>query len=339
MFRPPVSTSAVAALAALSLVAACGPGTTGSTDAARQLDADATPTDMGTLPDLVYDGMRYRFVIDRLIFPSATSGDGSYAFDLNGSGAKNQFARLSAKLDTLTQSPAFLQSAANVSLRSYGDSLNLLVLGSHDATFARDDMSILVGYVAQTRNNPDLLTGKGFQIDRYVPSEQLSGGLFNGRFNSSDPSRVTADPILYFRLGFAGNTTMALSHVDLPLHAVHLSFTVKPDPNDASRYTLSGQINGAIKASDLQGLFLPTLAQYLTKGTSPSVVAKFDVDRDGTITADELQAETSPILATLKPDVQLFDANGNYAPRANNTDPDSYSIGLGFTAITANFSE
>ena len=48
-------------------------------------------------------------------------------------------------------------------------------------------------------------------------------------------------------------------------------------------------------------------------------------------------AENSIIKKVLAPDVQIFDANGNYAPNKQNTTPDSMSVGLGFTAVQASF--
>jgi hypothetical protein len=58
----------------------------------------------------------------------------------------------------------------------------------------------------------------------------------------------------------------------------------------------------------------------------------------GDTNIDECEVATNPtIKATYAPDVQLFDANGNYAPNPNATHKDSMSIGFGFTAIPANF--
>ena len=39
----------------------------------------------------------------------------------------------------------------------------------------------------------------------------------------------------------------------------------------------------------------------------------------------------------LAPDIQMFDANGNYHPNPDNTHKDSLSLGLGFSAVTATF--
>ena len=48
-------------------------------------------------------------------------------------------------------------------------------------------------------------------------------------------------------------------------------------------------------------------------------------------------ATNSINMAILAPDVQIFDANGNYAPNAANTKKDSLRIAVGFTAVKATF--
>ena len=45
----------------------------------------------------------------------------------------------------------------------------------------------------------------------------------------------------------------------------------------------------------------------------------------------------STIQAVFAPDVQIYDANGNYAPNKTNAMKDSLSIGFGFTAVRASF--
>ena len=57
---------------------------------------------------------------------------------------------------------------------------------------------------------------------------------------------------------------------------------------------------------------------------------------DGVIDVCELL--TSPLLKTLlQPDVQIFDAQGKYAPNPLGGNADSMSIGLGFSARAASY--
>jgi len=61
-----------------------------------------------------------------------------------------------------------------------------------------------------------------------------------------------------------------------------------------------------------------------------------DAAKDGVISSCEV-ATNSLIKNVLAPDVQIFDSSGNYHPNAANTDKDSLSIGVGFTAVPANY--
>ena len=47
--------------------------------------------------------------------------------------------------------------------------------------------------------------------------------------------------------------------------------------------------------------------------------------------------QNSIIMNVLAPDIQVYDANGNYAPNAHNATKDSLSIGIGYTAVQASF--
>jgi hypothetical protein len=53
---------------------------------------------------------------------------------------------------------------------------------------------------------------------------------------------------------------------------------------------------------------------------------------------DICEVATSGLIQNvLAPDVQMFDAAGNYHPNPTNANKDSLSIGLGFTAVPATF--
>jgi hypothetical protein len=123
---------------------------------------------------------------------------------------------------------------------------------------------------------------------------------------------------------------------------------------------VAGQINGAVKNSDLQGTVIPAIAAALeaqvkanpNAQSSKQLLLFFDLGdgnggpctnpdgskglpNDGMIA--ECEVATNSLLQTLlAPDVQLFQ-NGVYAPNPANTKPDSLSLGVSFTAIPAQF--
>ena len=65
----------------------------------------------------------------------------------------------------------------------------------------------------------------------------------------------------------------------------------------------------------------------------------YDINQDGKIDRFDLTDNGSPLKNLLRPDVQLFDANGRFAPNMSTASADSLSIGIGFTAKRAFFAE
>lgn len=84
-----------------------------------------------------------------------------------------------------------------------------------------------------------------------------------------------------------------------------------------------GVINGAIPWETVQEVLLPALAEGLNQGgLSPQILQILDSNRDGRISADELQS--NPLVgAVFRPDVDL-DGDGRN---------DAFSVGFGFTAV------
>jgi hypothetical protein len=102
---------------------------------------------------------------------------------------------------------------------------------------------------------------------------------------------------------------------------------------------LTGQLNGAIKQTDVDNTIIPAVATLLNEElhmpNASAEIAAFDTNGDGTITAAEVM--NNPIISSvIKADVQLFQ-NGVYDPNPANTAPDSLSIGLQLTAVQATF--
>jgi hypothetical protein len=115
---------------------------------------------------------------------------------------------------------------------------------------------------------------------------------------------------------------------------------------------MAGQINGAIKNTDVQNNIIPNVAMLLdqrvtanpTGSTEKQILQIFDIGCDGMpqykgdghIEVCEV-ADNSIIKNVLNPDVQMFDANGNYHPNPANTMRDSLSLGLGFAGVKASY--
>jgi len=142
--------------------------------------------------------------------------------------------------------------------------------------------------------------------------------------------------------------------VDLKIIGAHIQF------HYAGGMISNGQINGAIKSTDVTNTIIPNVAQLLdmrveanpSGSTEKQILQIFDIGcsdtsaknfdgtpaakMDGKVATCEV-ADNSIIKNVLNPDVQMFDASGNYHPNKSNTNKDSLSLGLGFTAVKATF--
>ncbi|TMK84700.1 MAG: hypothetical protein E6G57_14740 [Actinobacteria bacterium] len=199
-----------------------------------------------------------------------------------------------------------------------------------------------------------------FTIDNGVGTALLCGKLSNGRFSSNNPVTTTHPVDMSIHL-------FGFPDVAITLHGAHMTYRVVP----AVPPIVDGQINGSLKQSDLSHTVVPAIARDLNRevqsarGGTPAqqtraqqIEAIFDVGdgakggpctdpdyspgqegdaaKDGVISSCEV-ATNSLIKNVLAPDVQIFDSSGNYHPNAANTDKDSLSIGVGFTAVPANY--
>jgi hypothetical protein len=104
---------------------------------------------------------------------------------------------------------------------------------------------------------------------------------------------------------------------------------------------VNGKLGGGATAEEFEGSFLPAIAEGFnqiiktnTTAATPLLQA-FDSDKDGLITAQEL--EKNPVLMiAVSPDLDLLDSSGKFNPGQDGTN-DSYSMGLGFTCVPAAF--
>lgn len=115
----------------------------------------------------------------------------------------------------------------------------------------------------------------------------------------------------------------------------------------------SGILGGAIPADDFEETVLPAFHQGLAAqvaadctGTPPDcctpdsggegILDFFDSDSEDCMVSFEEFRGNFFLSLLLNPDVDLFDADGNYAPNSDSVN-DALSVGLGFSAVTATF--
>lgn len=282
------------------------------------------------------------FVMDSFTMPSSNK---DFVYDIDGSG--NKLNKLGDIVWTLNMVGGDdLQAAVNDALvaRSL---IQLLTITSHDPTLQSDlafSASVYAGTLADGADPGEAFTGAG-QFDviaSEVPADDhLVGVLASGKGSTGHlpPGSVP----IHFPLA-------SVPPVPLTLYAAHVQFTT--EPRTPSGFNLGdaldptqAQLHGGIADKDVHDKLIPAVAAEMqayveayeaAKGEFPPSLSFIDVDGDGAITADDLEA-SSIVQNLLKPDLDLFDADGSFAPNKDH-EKDSLSFGVGFTAVPASFS-
>lgn len=312
------------------------------------------PGDMATCAAAVPTHAR-QFVINVMTVPYQRADD---AIDLNGDGHVDN--ALGALIQTLKQqSDAFDPGASMEDAVHSGQNLVLLTLRSSDATFQNDPCAVLELQHAAMQANPDF-SGMG-HFTATGEASRFSGALTAGAFSSAPLPPVATKPVvLNLVLPFADPTTSGP-----PMTGTHVSFS-HYDPSSATDNILRGQLHGALDAMIVPFSLVPGLQKRLqtlasanpcdtncdatrqvfdTGGTADAACAGMTcrnpdttcaVKNDGKI--DYCEVATSAIVKSLLgADVQLTDGMGHYMPNPANTTKDSWSVGLGFSAVAATY--
>lgn len=294
------------------------------------------------------------FVVDALIVPStANEALTTYGLDIDGKdgdsdrGVDNAlgrtFAALSGTLDV------------GAAVRAGVDAGSIILLVNVRAADLTADGPMEVGMYLGANPTPAAceseqdetcrkhLDGAGsFELAQDTPTDTvLTGSLKDGGFSmgaDDEPGQVAlAFPAL------DGGEPIVLELVGARISIQSVSETG----------LTSGIIGGAIPAEDFEQTILPSFhaglaAQVAADCTGTplncctpdtagqGILVFFDpISTDCMVSYEEFR--NHPFLAPqFNPDVDLFDADGNYAPNSDGTN-DALSLGLGFTAVTATF--
>jgi hypothetical protein len=283
-----------------------------------------------------------------------------YAIDLNGDGrVDNQLGNI---IGALEGQMLHVQDGVNTSVMN-GTLVLLLNENSADATYQSDGCAASTVNVGKSVTTPPKFDGSdSFMIDTGQQGGTFAGPIKAGKFSSAPPATTKKPVTLSIQLPLVSGA----APVTLKVNGAHLQFT-----RSSSGMVTGGQLNGAIKSDDVQMNIIPNVATLLTNrvmadptsSTNMQILSIFDnggkadaacggttcknpsygsrpgmcaVAHDNII--DTCEVSTAGLIQNvLAPDVQMFDAAGNYAPNPNNTMKDSLSIGLAFTAVKASF--
>ena len=116
---------------------------------------------------------------------------------------------------------------------------------------------------------------------------------------------------------------------------------VRLEADTSAKGCSNGKLGGGMTVDDFRGNLLPAIAsgfnQIITtnQDAANALLPIFDADHDGVIVTQEL--ENNPLLMiAVSPDLDLLDASGKFSPGQDGV-KDSYSVGLGFTCVSASF--
>ena len=209
---------------------------------------------------------------------------------------------------------------------------------SSDATFGGDLCAGAVVENARSQPAPNFSGSGSFTVDGNLMAGHFAGPIAQSAFLSAAPATATVPVSLQVYLPLAAGAPPTLVN----LTAAQLRY------DSASK---QGQLNGVIRKADIDAAMVATamlLDQRVqadpTSQNSQQILQIFDIGctghpeykGDGHIETCEV-TDNSIIKNVFAPDLDMFDANGNYAPNPANTDKDSLSVGFGFIAVGASF--
>jgi hypothetical protein len=278
-----------------------------------------------------------------------------YAYDLNGDGhLDNQYGNI---VGALAAQGIDSQARLNAAVAS-GDALVLIEGASNDPAFTNDTCAAATVRAGVKPATPPRFDGSDvFTVDSQIAPAKFTGPIVSQQFASPSPATMTQPISASLLLPFGA------ALVRVPLIGARLSVDYLGGPPEMT--LTRGQINGAVRASDVETKVIPAIAQSLndvvaadpTSSTAQQILSLFDTggtadmacgatcrNPDGSCAAagDQIisicELSSSALIKNLlAPDVQMFAADGSYQPNPANTVKDSFSVGLHVSLVPATF--
>ncbi len=278
----------------------------------------------------------HQFVGNRFLLPTTVSKANQYGLNIDGDKQDRPDNALGSILATLGSQLGFdIQGAMDGQIDS-GALIYLFDVLSADISVSKSTLlSLVQGQDCDVPLDPiDNFSGdEPFLVAEATANDApLSGGISGGSLDLG-PGEVT------IQISFPG-----VGLIELPLVGARIVGDLT-----ATGIT-DGRIGGAIKEEVINTTFIPALAlglQAFVSGctgappnccapgsTEETVLSLFDEDMDCAITQSEVE-NNSLISALFAPDVDLFNGD-TFEPRVDGIN-DSLSLGIGFTAVGAQF--
>lgn len=309
----------------------------------------AIPPDLVPPPDLYGVDLNpgrvpYKYVWNSCTLP-AQKGD--FSFDLNGDGMKDN-----ALADLVVNLKLFgVDMQANVSdAIMNGSDIKLLRMDTDDPLFIKDLMAGIVFRMGMSRPNPDYTGNGNFAADNLLlpAAPPYTGILNNQNYFAVSPTSVQFPTDVTLKFAFFGQNTTSVN-----LHGTHISFDVGFDAKSGAPGLVNGQLQGSLQIGQVRNVLAKDILAAFNSiimnngGTKMLLIQTFDVggcmNSNGSQaavnnTVDECELLGSQLFQNLfSPDVAIYDMMGQYRPDPQNAVPDSWSVGIGFTAVKANY--
>ncbi|GAB1471693.1 hypothetical protein MASR2M66_25710 [Chloroflexota bacterium] len=287
-----------------------------------------TPTQPASTPTTVIlvtpaTGVQYQYVTNKLVLPATRDQTLAFALNIDGDSKQSPDNKFGELLSLLTSAAPQLelQSTLDQAVNA-GQLVTLHMLQADD--FLSDPSVSWFLYLGQpTETAPSFDGSDKFTLDTATPLDSpIIGSIINGRFTGGPGSAR----IRILVLG---------QQVEVDLIGVRLEADVNQNG------CVNGILGGGVTAEDFSSKILPAIATGLNQlikennAATPTLLQAFDSDNDKVITTQELEKNPLLMLA-LSPDLDLLDSSGTFNP-GQDGENESYSIGLGFTCVPAEF--
>lgn len=279
-----------------------------------------TPTTVVMIP---VTGAQYQFVTNKLLLPTTQEQTQSFALNIDNDSQKTTDNKFGELLTLLTSAAPNLELQSTLDQAVDTGQLVLLHMVQTDDYVNDTNVSWSIYLGQRAPAAPGFDGSDKFTLDTKTPLDSpILGSVTNGHFSGGPGSTQ----VQMFLLG---------QQVEVDLIGVRL------EADFSAQGCANGRLGGGVTVDEFRSKLLPAIADGLnqivkTNNTAATPLLKaFDSNKDGMITSQEL--EKNPLLMiAVSPDLDLVDASGNFNPGQDGA-KDSYSIGLGFTCVPANF--
>lgn len=287
-----------------------------------------TPTQPVATPTTVVTpstGAQYKFVTNQLLLPTTSDQTQMFGLNIDDDPKQNSDNKFGDLLTLLTSAAPGLELQPTLDQAVSSGQLVSLHMVKTDDLLNDPSVSWFVYLGAPSQTSPGFNGADEFTLDTATPlNSPIVGSLTNGHFSGGPGS----SQVRMFLLG---------QQVEVSLIGVRL------ESGFSAAGCVDGKLGGGVTVEEFRNKILPAIAVGLNQviednnNVAPTLLQAFDSDKDKTITTAEL--ENNPVLMiALSPDLDLLDSSGAFNPGQDGT-KDSYSIGLGFTCVPANFVE